>query len=242
MTTTSTSRGFADNGPANRGGADRGGVGRPAPVPAPVARLPRRRRWGTAAAGAALVALCAVAAYLLVATSGLTRPYLAVSHAVPYGAALAPGDLVVVNVNAASGLQPIPATQRDQVIGRHAAVALYPGTLLTAAQLTDLAIPAPGHQLVGVELRPGQLPARTLRPGDPVILVVVPPSSLVGVPDPQTSTGPQTTSIDATVAGAAPPATNGNVRIDVAVAQSDGPTVAAMAAAGRIVIVVTTRG
>jgi hypothetical protein len=35
--------------------------------------------------------------------------------------------------------------------------------------------------------------------------------------------------------------TTGNVRVDVAVPQSDGPSVAAMAAAGRIALVVTTR-
>ena len=98
------------------------------------------------------------------------------------------------------------------------------------------------HGLVGIELKPAQLPARTLKPGDAVILVVVPPSSLAGVPDPQASSNSRPVTITATVAGAAPPETNGNVRVDVAVAQSDGPTVAAMAAAGRIVIVLTTRG
>jgi len=75
-----------------------------------------------------------------------------------------------------------------------------------------------------------------------VLLVVVPPASLAGVPDPQASAGSSPATITATVASATPPATNGNVRVDVAVAQADGPTVAAMAAAGRIVIVVTTRG
>ena len=119
---------------------------------------------------------------------------------------------------------------------------MFSGTLLTRAQLTELAVPAPGEQLVGIELKPGQLPARTLRPGDAVMLVVVPPSSLVGVPDPQTGDTGRPATIPATVAGTVPPQTNANVRVDVAVSQSDGPTVASMAAAGRIVIVVTTRG
>jgi hypothetical protein len=226
---------------ANRSINDRGASAYPAPVPAPIPRLPRRRRWGLFALGVVLVVVCAVVAYLLVVTAGVTRPYLAVTHKVPYGATLRDGDLTVVDVNPAAGLAPIPASQRDQVVGKHTAADLFPGTLLTRGQLTDLAIPAPGQELVGVELKPAQLPARTLKPGDAVILVVVPPSSLTGVPDPQASSSSRPATITATVAGAAPPETNGNVRVDVAVSQSDGPTVAAMAAAGRIVIVVTTR-
>jgi hypothetical protein len=223
------------------------GVSAPGPtatVPAavPVGRLPRRRRWGLVAVGVVLVAVCGVAAYLLVATAAVTRPYLAVNRNIPYGAVIVAADLSTVEVNPAAGLQPIPASQRDHVIGRHAAADLFPGTLLTRAQLTDLAIPAPGQQLIGIELKPAQVPGRTLKPGDPVVLVIVPPAGVVGVPDPKGSTAARPESIQAIVAAASPPATNGNVHVDVAVNQADGPTVAAMAAAGRIVIVVTTRG
>jgi SAF domain len=226
----------------NRIPASRSGPSLPALAPAPVARLPRRRRWGLVAVGVVLVAVCAVAAYLFVVTAGVTRPYLAVTRQVPYGAAIVSSDLTVVDVNPAAGLRPIAASQRDQVIGKHAAADLFPGTLLTHAQLTDLAIPAPGQQLVGVELKPAQVPARTLKAGDPVVLVIVPQSGISGVADAKASTSSRPESIPATVAAASPPATNGNVRVDVAVNQADGPTVASMAAAGRIVIVVTTRG
>jgi hypothetical protein len=229
---------------ANRSLSVRGGPGGPslpAPVAAPVGRLPRRRRWGLVAVGMVLVAVCAVAAYLFVVTAGVTRPYLAVSHKVPYGATISASDLTVVEVNPAAGLQPIPASQRDQILGKHAAADLFPGTLLTRAQVTEVTIPAPGEQLVGIELKPAQVPARTLKAGDAVILVIVPPTGVVGVPDPTTSAPARPESIRATVAASSPPATNGNVRVDVAVNQVDGPTVAAMAAAGRVVVVVTTR-
>jgi hypothetical protein len=228
---TTTVNRTSDRGPAT-----------PAPVPVAVARLPRRRRWGLVALGVVLVVVCAVVAYLLVITAGVTRPYLAVTHKVPYGASIQPGDLTVVDVNPAAGLHPIPAGQREQVIGKHAAADLFPGTLLTPDEVTNVAIPAPGQQVVGIELKPSQVPARALKPGDAVILVVVAPSSLAGVPDAQASATARPVSINATVAGTAPQETNGNVRVDVAVSQSDGPNVAAMAAAGRIVLVVTTRG
>lgn len=223
-----------------RSAGDRGGLPAPAALVAPIARLPRRRRWGLLALGMVLVVVCAVVAYLLVVTVGVSRPYLAVAHKISYGATIRDGDLTVIDVNPAAGLKPIPASQRDQIVGKHAAADLFPGTLLTRDQLTDLTIPAPGQQLVGIELKPAQVPARTLRPGDAVLLVVVPPSDLAGAPDPQAGSG-QPTTIAATVAGAMPPEANGNVRVDVAVSRADGPTVAAMASAGRVVIVVTTR-
>jgi len=193
------------------------------------------------AVGVVLVVVGAVAAYLLVATAGVTYAYLAVSHTVPYGATIRADDLTVIHVNSAAGLDPIPATHRNTVIGKHAATDLMPGTLLTPAQLTDRAIPADGEQLIGIELKPAQVPARTLRPGDTVALVVVPAASLAGVPDPTASAPARPESIRAIVANATAPATNGNVRVDVAVNQTDGPRVAAMAAAGRIVLIVTPR-
>jgi hypothetical protein len=228
---------------ANR--SDRTVPGRSAaPVTAPpaTARLPRRRRWGMVAVGVVLVVVGAVVAYLLVVTAGVTHPYLAVSRDVPYGAALGPDDLTVVNVNAAAGLQPIPASERGQVIGTHAAVNLVPGTLLTRAQLSDRAVPAPGEHLVGIELKPAQVPARALKSGDPVVLVIVPAVTLTGVPDPNATATAAPESVPATVVSATVAASNGNVRVDVAVAQADSRKVAAMAAAGRIVLVVTTRG
>lgn len=205
-------------------------------------RLPRRRRRGMIALGIVLVTVSTVIAYLFVTTAGVTRPYLAVSRNLPYGAAIGTGDLIVVHVNAAAGLRPIPASHRSQVIGMHAAADLFAGTLLTPAQLTDLVIPAPGQQLVGIELKPAQVPARTLKAGDAVVLVIVPPAGLAGVPDPNEPAATRSESIRATIATATPPASTGNIRVDVAVNQAEGPTVAAMAAAGRIVVVVTTRG
>ena len=206
----------------------------------PLARVPRRRRWGMFAASVTLVVVGAVGAYLLVATAGLTWPYLAVTHPVAYGTEITDADLAVVYVNSGAGLAPIPADQRASVVGKRAAVDLVPGTLITAAQLTDVAIPAPGQQVVGIQLKPAQLPVRSLRPGDTVRLIVVPANTVISTDD-ERSPGRPLPNIAATIAGAAPADNGGNVRVDVAVAASDGPTVATMAAAGRIAVVLTTR-
>ena len=226
--------------------ADRGGRPRsqplPAVLPAGVGRLPRRRRWGMLSLGVTLVAVGAVVSYLLMVTVGVTRPYLALARDVPPGATIGPDDVVVVNVNPAPGLRPVPAVQRDQMIGKQAAAQLFQGTLLTAAEVADRGVPAPDQQVVGVELKPGQVPARTLRTGQAVILVVVPAASVVGVPEAASGAAAGPSTIPATVAGPGVPEAGGNVRVDVAVAAADGPRVASMAVAGRIVLVVTGGG
>jgi hypothetical protein len=227
----------------DRSGAVGDGAVRSRPVPAvAVGLLPRRRRWGMVSLGVLLVVVGAVVAYLLVATVGVTRPYLALARDVPYGATIGPADLTVVQVNPSAGLRLVPADQRDRVIGRQAATQLFAGSPLSPGEVTDRGVPAPGQQVVGMELKPGQVPARTLRAGEPVVLVVVPPSSLVGVPDTTGGAGSGLSTIPATVAGSEVAETNGNVRIDVAVATADGPRVASMAVAGRIVLVATGGG
>jgi hypothetical protein len=223
------------------GNRDGDGAGRGLPLPAvKVGALPRRRRWGLTSLGILLVVLGAVVAFLLVDTVGVTRPYLALARDVPYGATIGPDDLTVVAVNPSAGLRLVPADQRDRVIGRQAATQLFAGSPLAPSELTDRGIPGPGQQVVGMDLKPGQVPARSLRAGEPVVLVVVPPSSVVGVPD--TQGGGETATVPATVAGAEAPQSDGSVRIDVAVAAADGPRVASMAVAGRIVLVATGGG
>jgi hypothetical protein len=223
------------------GNRDGDGAGRGLPLPAvAVGALPRRQRWGLTSLGILLVVLGAVVAFLLVDTVGVTRPYLALARDVPYGATIGPDDLTVVQVNPSAGLRLVPADQRDRVIGRQAATGLFTGSPLAPSQLTDRGVPGPGQQVVGMDLKPGQVPARALRAGEPVVLVVVPPSSVAGIPDTQGSSG--TSTIPATVAGPEASQSDGSVRVDVAVAAGDGPRVASMAVAGRIVLVATGGG
>ena len=224
-------------------GRDRTDRAQPLAAPGPIGvvpALPRRRRAGLTALGMILVVVGAIVAYLVFTTVGLSRPYLALNHNVPYGAAITSADLTVVNVNTGGGLTPIPAADRNQVIGMHAASDLYAGTLLTRPELTTVTIPAPGQQVLGLELKPGQLPG-SIKVGDAILLAIVPASNLDGLPSTQASAPTTTTTINATVAAGPASETDGNVRVDVAVDAADGPTVAAMSAAGRIVIIVTTR-
>lgn len=209
----------------------------------PAARIqPRRRRPGLAALGLLLVVLGMLGAYVLIQAIGAGHSYLAVARPVTLGSKVSDADLQVVQVNAVPGLRPIPADQRDQVVGRYARVDLVPGTLLTGDQLTDTFAPEPGQQLVGLELKPAQLPGRALRPGDAVLLVVTPdPRNLTLDPKATASTPPSPPTIKAHVVGVGKPQTDGQVVVDVTVSESDGPSVVSLASQGRIAIAVTPR-
>lgn len=202
---------------------------------AAVRRRRRPRLWAT---GVALVAVGGLGAAALVGQAGDRVEVLAVARPVPVGQLIAAEDLAVARVAADPALHPVPVSQRSQIVGRAAAVELRPGTLLTSEEITDAPVPATGEQLVGVAVRPGQLPARGVRPGDEVLLVPVP--------------GDQSRADDATAAAGDPiparvvqtgsPDVDGVSTMDVVVSTAVGPRVAALASTGRVAVVLLPAG
>src|SRR6266496_1225937 len=90
-------------------------------APAREAAVRRRRRPGLWAAGAALLAVGAFGAAVLVGRAGDRVPVLAVARTVYVGEAISDGDVRVARVAADPALQPIPAGDRDRVVGKLAA-------------------------------------------------------------------------------------------------------------------------
>ena len=72
------------------------------------------------------------------------------------------------------GVQVIPASQLSQVVGHVAGTTLHPGMLLIAAELATRRPPNPGQVLVPLPVRPSELPASGLQPGDQVLVVATP--------------------------------------------------------------------
>jgi hypothetical protein len=210
----------------------------PPSTPVVKAALPRRRRPGLIAAGVVIVVLGVLGAYVYATAAGDNRPVLAVAGTVAVGQEITAGDLKVVKVNAGSGLSPIPSDQRESVVGKHAKVELVAGTLLTAGQLTDEAVPGPGKQLIGLELKPSQLPSRALRPGEPVQLVVTsdPRNVTLDAKGAQSQALPTPPTFPATVAGVGAAAADGQVVVDVLVAAANGPGLLERASQDRIAI------
>ena len=201
---------------------------------APVLPPPRRRRRpALLALAVTMVVLGALGSAYLATSLGQTSPVIAIAGEVPWGQTLTAADLVEARISADPALEPIPYGDRGQVIGMVAATTLAPGSLLTRDALTDQRLPAPGQQLVGVGVSAVQLPTTPLRPGDDVLLVPVVAGSA-----PAVNGGRDPSAVEATVVQSGPPGTDGRRVVDVLVAATDGPDVAARAAAGLVAIVV----
>jgi hypothetical protein len=211
------------------------GEARPLAAAIAVPRVAPQRRWRPALVwlAVALIAAGGLIAWRVLLTVGATGEYLAVARAVEVGDVLTEADLTTVRITVDPALKPIGANKPDQVVGRHAAVALVPGTLLTAEQLTDRAYPGPGQQLVGISLSQDRLPHERLAPGASVLLVITTDDN---VTQQQPAAGPPL-NIAATVTDVAAGSKDGTMLVNVTVADRDGPLVAARAAAGRIAVV-----
>lgn len=210
------------------------------PVAAPYAvpRVAPQRRWRPALVwlAVALVAAGGLIAAAVLRKVGTTAEYLAVSSTVEVGSTIERSDLSTVRITVDPALKPIRASAADEVIGKFAAVALVPGTLLTRAQLTDTAVPGQGEQLVGLSLPQERLPAERIKPGARVLLIVTADGGPVG--DQQATAAPL--SIKATAVDVRAGAKEGTTLLNVAVADRDGPLIASRAAAGRIVVALTS--
>ncbi|MEU8315006.1 SAF domain-containing protein [Micromonospora sp. NPDC049033] len=210
------------------------------PVAAPYAipRVAPQRRWRPALVwlAVALVAAGGLIAAAVLRKVGTTAEYLAVSTRVEVGSVIDRSDLSTVRITVDPALKPIRASAADDVIGKYAAVAMVPGTLLTQAQLTDTAVPGQGQQLVGLSLPQERMPAERVKPGADVLLIVTADDGPVS--NQQHTAAP--ISIKATVVDVRAGAKEGTTLLNVAVAERDGPLVASRAAAGRIVVALTT--
>jgi len=206
------------------------------PVDAPVAppRVVRQRRLRPGLLGLAvlLIALGGLGSAFAVTSVRSTGSYLAVARPVEVGRQLSADDLVAVRVSGGQGLRPVPARQLAEVLGLRAAVRLTPGTLLTRAQLTDAPLLGPGQQQIALGLKPSQVPARTLHPGDRVLLVSTPDANAEG------GAGAGGTRFEATVIDTATPEQD-DVVVYLALAVRDVPAVVALAADDRIALVLT---
>ncbi|MGW0436480.1 SAF domain-containing protein [Micromonospora sp. NPDC003197] len=203
-----------------------------APIAPPRVVRQRRMRPGLLGLAVLLVALGGLGAAFAVTSVRATGSYLAVGRAVPVGTVLAADDLFVVQVAGGQGLAPISAGRVDEVIGKRAAVALAPGTLLTWEQLTDQPLLGTGQQQISLGLKASEVPARQLHPGDKLLLVSRPARD---------AEGGSTASIrfEATVIDTATPE-NGELVLYLALAERDVPAVVVLAGESRIAVVLKT--
>ncbi|WAX58493.1 SAF domain-containing protein [Jatrophihabitans cynanchi] len=175
---------------------------------------------------------------------------LAVAKDVPVGARITDDDLTTASVVKDANLSPIPASDRSEVVGQVAQVALVKGTLLTRAQVGPSSGFTAGQQLVALPLKPGQFPGRGLVAGQKVLIVATPGDNGAAPTTGgstgsggSTSGGGTTPGVDGTVVdvGVRDPATQVTV-VDVKVAAADGVPVARLASTGNIAVILLPAG
>ncbi|MFD4371064.1 SAF domain-containing protein [Streptomyces sp. NPDC058486] len=201
----------------------------------------RRRRPGMYALAVALIATGGSGGLLAFQATGERTPVLAVARGVQAGDVIKDADLIEAQVQLDPALRPVLAAERDEIVGKRAAVALTPGSLLTEGQTTARTLVREGERLVGIGLRASQMPATRLSPGDRVIVVATPPEgqSAVG----EDGRLPEPVQIAARIVKVGEKqATTGDTVVDVAVPAPSGPTLAAQAATGDVALVVDAPG
>lgn len=149
------------------------------------------------------------------------------------GAAITEQQLGTVQIPVDTGLDTIPADELRSLVGKFAATTLPAGTILTPAGVQATQVPAPGHSVIGVAFKPSQMPARGLRGGDHVRIVLTTATSGAAPAD----TARPGTSWPGRVIAAGQPANSGVVTVDIEVSSTDATAIVAAAGAGNVAAV-----
>jgi hypothetical protein len=214
-------------------------VTQPTQVSGPVAPprvSARRRRPGVIALSLALIAAGGAGVAVLLLQVGDRTDVVTVVRDVQVGQVLTEQDLGKASVALDPAVKAVRADDVDSVVGKRAAVELKPGSLLAPAQVTKDSLVKAGEQLVPIGLKPEQVPATALVPGQKVQLVHVPAQGAAEAGQEPGKVGPQSIAGRVVKASKAAPGT-GVVVVDVATAAEDGPTVAAWVAADALRLV-----
>lgn len=209
--------------------------GRVAGPVAPPRVSARRRRPGVIALSLALIAAGGAGVAALLLRVGHRTEVVTVVRDVQVGQVLTEGDLGKASISLDPAVKAVRANDVESVVGKQAAVELKPGSLLTPSQVMKDSLVKAGEQLVPIGLKPDQVPATALVPGQKVELVHVPAQGQVDTGK-TSDASPQTIEGRVVKASGAAPGT-GMVVVDIATSSEDGPTAAAWVSAGTLRLV-----
>jgi hypothetical protein len=211
----------------------------------------RSKRPGLVIGSAALVAACAAIFALVYTHSARQVSVIEITRPVMQGQLLTSADVGEVQVGDSGGIAVVPYSDVRRVVGAVAAVSLVSGALLAPGDVSmSWSLPA-GDAVVGIDLKPGMLPASGVSPGETVTIVLTGPS---GTPVPtQTSTGSgssdgggNATSISPSVIGTATvvavdepqvDSSDGDFVVSVELSSEVAPAVAVASAAGQAALI-----
>jgi hypothetical protein len=204
--------------------------------------VPRRERKPAMAALAVLLIVggALVSAYLVMA-SGERVPVIRVGRQVAAGQQIPADALQEVQVSATGGLDYIPWTDRGQVTRTFATVTLVKGALLTNGMISSASSVAKGTVVIGLALKPGQLPAGGVQPGDRVALYAVAAQSDQSGGQNSPLLAPAATVYDVAQAGQNDVQSD-QVQVSVTVPIDQAPQVTQAASAGGVAVALLSAG
>ncbi|RSN45289.1 flagellar biosynthesis protein FlgA [Amycolatopsis sp. WAC 04197] len=175
-----------------------------------------------------LAALCATGTVFVYRSVDTTVAAVGISAPVRYGQVVLETAVREVQVRPDPGLAPVLWKDRAQIVGRRATTNLWPGSVVTAQAVGGELPPRPGEQLLGIAVKPAQLPATPLEPLKPVLLV----------PSGQGGTVAETWEpVRGTVVRVGERDQTGLRVVDVVVAEYQGPKLATKGSVGTVAIV-----
>ena len=187
------------------------------------------------AGAVALILAGAVAGAFVYTSASNTVPVFAVSHEIARGDTINKSDLTTIDLAAGQQTQGIPIKDSSDVIGKIASVDLPTGAMVTRDALTNsLTVPS-GKALVGLTLKPSQMPAQRLVAGDEVVIVPVAVEGAAGQ-----ATISAAKAVTGTVSSVSAPGPNSGsgatTTIDVYVSDPVAADVTSRAAGGQVAI------
>lgn len=156
----------------------------------PLRFLPRGagRRPAMAVMSAVVVATCAALFAVIYVHASRLVAVVGVAQRIPQGQIVEVGDLRQVDISLASGVDVVPVADASAVIGKRASVTLLAGTLITLSEVGGAPELPSGQAIVGVDLKPGMMPAAGVEVGDSVLVVLTTPAGTAISGEPSSST------------------------------------------------------
>ncbi|MFI6031395.1 flagellar biosynthesis protein FlgA [Amycolatopsis magusensis] len=192
------------------------------PVPRPLRRRPSKI---LLLVGLLTAALCATGSVFIYRGVDTAEAAIGLAQPIRFGQTITAEALLEVQVRPEPGVQPMPWSKRAEFVGKKAATDLWPGGLLVPQAVQGPEIPAPGQQLVGIAVKPPQLPATPLEPRQFVLLVPSGPEAAEWEP------------VRGSVVRIGDRDASGIRVVDVLVADRAGPRLATRASTGAVAIV-----
>ncbi len=217
-----------------------GGEAPPAHVPR-VLPQPRQRRRSALVLGLLVVIGGAVLAFHTISQLSDRQSVLVVTRDVALGQPITADNVATAMVGGDAIVATVNGQDLTSVIGMRAAVDLMRGTLLQPRMITDRVTPLADQQLIPIAVKPSRLPARGLRPGDRLFVVLRPEgrSAVDGGSVPEG--GQPSDGVVAMVDHTKGPDNDGLMVVDVLVNKVDGPRLAPLAADGQVALALMPR-